>query len=162
MSQRFRETVGVLEAQLDKDRVEIAKAISEINKRVDIKLPDEYWQHVSAIGRAIEGLGQRPHELIVPDQWRQDAERHIGQLVEAIQTAGVGQKGSDENGFREALVKALDQLTEAVKSQQGKGEIQVTATLPEEIARLVAERTKIAEEKKDTRREQSPVPRAQR
>lgn len=47
-------------------------------------LPNEYWQHFSAIERAIEGLGQRPHELIVPDQWRQDAERHIGQLVEAI------------------------------------------------------------------------------
>lgn len=82
--------------------------------------------------------------------------------MEAIQTASVGQKGSDESGLREALVKALDQLTEAVKSQQGKGEIQVTATLPEEIARLVAEKAKIAEEKKDTRREQSPVPRAQR
>lgn len=82
--------------------------------------------------------------------------------MEAIQTARVGQKGNDESGLREALVKALDQLTEAVKSQQGKGEIQVTATLPEEIARLVAEGTKIAEEKKDTRREQSPVPRAQR
>lgn len=74
----------------------------------------------------------------------------------------VGQKENDESGLREALVKALDQLTEAVKSQQGKGEIQVTATLPEEIAKLVTEKAKVTEEKKDTQREQSPAPCAQK